>query len=496
MFFARASFASILCAIFFCALVSSVYAESALWNRTYGPREEIWSIGLRLPGSYEMRLTDPSVTITYRAHMEDVETGALIPSGASIPVGKRVRFVFEPHVHTDISWFVAGYGYGSPYGDWRGEASAPPIACNDKDFVGNYQYPTYVALSVHPPVKALSGVSGFTCDEPDANDSRVCTATTPGVVNPVFTFGAPATIPVPTYDSGGSGTLVTPTSRGIQGTYGYFYPRVIRSSACHGGPNYAMSDNRRSGVWRGIGPAFVVDVPVLTIPFTLTILPEDPTQKPPTTPTLTSNGACVAGTPHTVTFSSTDENGDNLRYGIDWNSDESIDQWVPPTGYVPSGTAQTASRTYATAGTKTVQVLAQDEGGLTSPWATTSFSCAENPTPTPTDATAGLEGEDTGNEGTDPGTFLPAGPDLTLRVIPSLVRSGNTTRINWSATGVTSCIVTAPNGDSWNKITSILGGEVSRPITSETTYTLTCQSTQGPQTKQDTVRILPRFQEK
>lgn len=219
------------------------------------------------------------------------------------------------------------------------------------------------------------------------------------------------------------------------------------------------------------------------------------TGTPPSSPTVVASGAsCTAGTPYTISMSGTDADGDRLRYGVDWNNDELVDEWAPPTGYVAGGVPQTASRTYATAGTKTVQVLAQDEGGLTSAWATTSFNCAANPNPT-TDITVGLEGEDTGSGGTDPGNFLPPEPDLTLRVIPSLVRPGNTTRVNWSATGVTSCLVTAPNGDTWNTRTSTLGGETSRPITAQTTYTLTCQSTQGPQTKQATVRILPRFEE-
>jgi hypothetical protein len=63
-------------------------------------------------------------------------------------------------------------------------------------------------------------------------------------------------------------------------------------------------------------------------------------------------------------------------------------------------------------------------------------------------------------------------------------------------TANTSCIVTAPNGDAWNKIISAIGGEVSRPIDTETTYTLSCVDAGGETlTKTATVNILPTFQE-
>ncbi len=85
---------------------------------------------------------------------------------------------------------------------------------------------------------------------------------------------------------------------------------------------------------------------------------------------------------------------------------------------------------------------------------------------------------------------------LDIRVIPSLVRSGNTTKVNWSATNVKSCTVTGQNGDTWTGLQSILGGNLSKPITGETTYTLSCLALDGATlTKSATVHILPTFQE-
>jgi len=87
-------------------------------------------------------------------------------------------------------------------------------------------------------------------------------------------------------------------------------------------------------------------------------------------------------------------------------------------------------------------------------------------------------------------------PTLDLRAIPSLVRSGNTTKVHWSTQCVVSCSVSGSNGDAWSGLTSPLGGETSRPITAETTYTLSCRALDGATlTKSATVRIIPTFQE-
>jgi hypothetical protein len=94
------------------------------------------------------------------------------------------------------------------------------------------------------------------------------------------------------------------------------------------------------------------------------------------------------------------------------------------------------------------------------------------------------------------GNLGPPTPQLQLTLSPSLVRREATTQVNWSATNVQSCKVSAPNGDTWSGLQSIIGGETSSSIKSATTYTLTCLDLQGAtETKTATVRILPGFQE-
>ena len=86
--------------------------------------------------------------------------------------------------------------------------------------------------------------------------------------------------------------------------------------------------------------------------------------------------------------------------------------------------------------------------------------------------------------------------DLALRVIPSLVRAGNTTKVNWSSTGMQSCSVTGDNADAWSGLQSPIGGETSAAIHGQTTYTLSCIDLDGTtQTKEATVNVIPTFQE-
>jgi hypothetical protein len=149
---------------------------------------------------------------------------------------------------------------------------------------------------------------------------------------------------------------------------------------------------------------------------------------------------------------------------------------------------ETASRMYSTS------VLAQDANGLSSGWATLSFNCAaaaDNP------ADTGFTGTDNTNANqNDNANVPPPAPGLELRALPSLVAKRGTTKVNWSATNVASCTVTAPNGDLWNTINSIVGGNTSKPITAATTYTLKCLDLTGAtKTKTATVKILPTFQE-
>jgi hypothetical protein len=194
-------------------------------------------------------------------------------------------------------------------------------------------------------------------------------------------------------------------------------------------------------------------------------------------------------------MSATDPDQDQIRYAIDWDGNGSVDQFVPATGYVPSGTTLSASRTYSTDGTKQIKVLVQDNRGLTSGWYSLSVSCTGAD-----QAQTQTQSQSQGNNGQS--SLQNTTPSLTLHATPSLVRSGDTTTLTWSASNVlgNSCKVTSAqdtlaNGTG-NWAGALSSGATSGPITSQTTYTLSCTGLDDSAlTQSATVNIIPSFQE-
>ena len=106
-------------------------------------------------------------------------------------------------------------------------------------------------------------------------------------------------------------------------------------------------------VWSGsnIPQPYDVPIPAATITCPITIVPVTTgPSRPVVSPVVSSGGSCIVGTAYSISFTSSDSNGHKLRYGIDWDNDGTVDQYVPPIGYVQSGSTQTASRTYSTSG--------------------------------------------------------------------------------------------------------------------------------------------------
>lgn len=95
----------------------------------------------------------------------------------------------------------------------------------------------------------------------------------------------------------------------------------------------------------------------------------------PTAPTISGPTTGQPSTSYGFLFNATDPDGDQIRYGIDWSTppNASVDEWVPASGYVNSGLSQGASNSWSTTGIKSVQVLAQDENGNDSSWASHSI---------------------------------------------------------------------------------------------------------------------------
>jgi PKD repeat protein len=86
--------------------------------------------------------------------------------------------------------------------------------------------------------------------------------------------------------------------------------------------------------------------------------PIPPNTDPPTTPTQPSGPSSgYVGIDYTYSTSSTEPNGDDIKYGVDWDGDDTIDEW---TGYYPSGQTVQLTHAWESTGTYNVKVKAQD----------------------------------------------------------------------------------------------------------------------------------------
>jgi hypothetical protein len=92
--------------------------------------------------------------------------------------------------------------------------------------------------------------------------------------------------------------------------------------------------------------------------------PEIPNTSPPTTP-MTPSGPTsgIVGMSYDYQTVSTEPNGDEIKYGWDWNGDDDVDEW---TGYYPSGSMVTTEHAWSSTGTYQVKVKAKDQFGTES----------------------------------------------------------------------------------------------------------------------------------
>lgn len=477
-------------------------------------------------GGGASRVWNVSTSVSYHARVVDTATGLPITCGSSVNAGTPISLQFVPHSYLDIFWFATGNYADSPYGYWVDNAYAPAGGiCNAQDLLRNTSEvgPVYAALSVAPPAKSIIGTSQLGCSAAGGNNMS-CTTPHSGTFTPTFTFA-------PTY---GHMYFDIKSGYGMEKSI----PRCSALSAyMHEG------SVRPFGKDDPLADEYTFNVPTQSISCPITVvgdIDDEPDPDTPTAPTVwASGGACTTRAPYSISMSATSPGNLAVRYLIDWNADGITDEIAPPTGYVPSGTTMTASRRYVSGGTQTVRVAAEAQAAdgrrLVSAWAVHSFTCTGNEdvsngfwwdvgpwrscvlgTSTRTVRCrndAGAVVADTNCPApkpavtancTDGGTGPLGAIDLPIRVVPSLVRSGDKTRVYWGPVlGMHACAVRADiNGDAWPVSTddlgleSPVGGEASSPITDETTYTLRCVDEAGTEySNKASVRILPNWQE-
>ena len=479
-------------------------AESLLWNRTEpgwwcGLGNDFWGDGYLYSQDCISFVQQPNITVTQnvsvvRVNDSGVETGEQLPCGSTVPSGTSLRFKFAPLSATDIYWFGTGGALDSPYGAW-GDTSQPPTdVCQPHDYVGSFNFGAnvdqYVSLLANSPIRSVAA-TGSACAS--GQEQSTCRNVRAGRVTATFSI-APITGKVyhQYYFNG--------TYRGIGNTC------IVSSDQMQFIPNgtaisTAVPAALAVGPWRPVRPGdyggepYTLRVPQQSISCPITVV--DATGMPPNPPTITQDPdtTCTPGSAFPLSLTATDPDRDRIRFLIDWDSNGSVDEFVPPSGYISSGSMVRATRTYVAPGAKRVSVLVEDEEGLTSASRTSSFSCVNSRLRPDTDSIIG--GNDGLNDRQNGAVFNGQVADLSFRAVPSLVRSGASTRVHWHAQDMSSCIISSTNGDHWNSLTSPIGGVVSEPIFNRTKYTLSCLDANGvSHVKTATVSVAPNWNER
>ncbi|MFZ2621385.1 MAG: hypothetical protein WAX85_00205 [Minisyncoccia bacterium] len=178
----------------------------------------------------------------------------------------------------------------------------------------------------------------------------------------------------------------------------------------------------------------------------------------PTTPTITGPITGALNTPvGPYSFSSTDPNSNQIRYGIDWDMDSIVDEWLPSgSTYVISGTPQSTNHVWTSIGSKTFQAKTINTLGL------------ESSLSSPYSVTIGIV----------PTVDITCGAAQTQSCA---IVYNTSSSINWISTNSDTCTVTGVAG------TTTSGTAPVGPLTLTTIYTATCTGPGG--TVSDTVTI-------
>ena len=101
--------------------------------------------------------------------------------------------------------------------------------------------------------------------------------------------------------------------------------------------------------------------------FCITAVAIDP-DAPPNAPSITGPTTGLRNTTYIFTINTTDPDGDNIQYEIDWDNTGTVDERVVSGTFIPSGTPKDIQNDWAGPGNKTFAVRAVDENGGVSNW--------------------------------------------------------------------------------------------------------------------------------
>ena len=192
---------------------------------------------------------------------------------------------------------------------------------------------------------------------------------------------------------------------------------------------------------------------------------------PPVAPVITGNSTFYTNVLQTFNATSTDPEGDTVRYGFDWNNDGVADNWVPLNPpYSASGTTMTSgTNSWPTAGSYSVKALAQDFNGANSSWSTFPITVK----------------------------VLPPAASSTITVSPSTtyLNYGQSVTLSWSSTNANYCTLKSNFDTSTdliltNGLTPTTNNSLTIKNMNKTTiYSLYCSGDGGDSTQTATVKV-------
>jgi trimeric autotransporter adhesin len=445
-------------------------AKSVDWNRLEDLNlEYYWSNGSGNSTGYAPAINDANVTVNYVANVYNADTGTLINDGATIPVGTKIRFEPKAYEDSDISWFGTGQSWDSPNGRWISGGAAPSTGCVNEDFVntaefdGSHSGPdanVYIPLSINPPSNSVSVTgSSATLTSLGSGIYRVDSA---GTINGSVVFAATTGKFYYRYYSLRNGDGCMYDNRPLS----YVYDTGTQTCqwlpyappACDSLGLGICTPERPAGVYCNPVMAradYTLSVPEKSVSFTLSAVSPN---GPPTIPTISGPVSGNSNTGYNYSFTSTDPDGDQIQYHIDWNMDGVVDQGNPyGTAYNSGQSLDVIGMSWATDGTKQFQARAQDVNGNTSGWRSYTVTIT-TPPPTPT---------------------------ALLTANPSTIRGGQSSTLTYSCSNGTSASINNGVG----ALTPATGGTVSVAPSATTAYTLTCSNVSGTATDSTTVTV-------
>ena len=494
------------------------------WNWGGGPFSANGNTGWQ-PGLQP----NASVQLDYNAVIKNADTGAIINDGATLPVGTKITYEVT-HNNSDVSWNGTGLSSDSPNGHWTANAEYPSDSTAGDRVADSIQtgsscliyittvYQTadvYVPFSIKIPSKAIAFSGTAAVNQINATTWEILSAGTVALsVNFSQTYGKFYYYYVTTDYICPGGTFNNQVAMTIESSLTQtckIFPFIGNQCGYFGDANPP-----------GSVPSYQLTVPQQSITFNLIAVSSNNNPNPPS---LTGPTTGSTNTNYPFTTQASDMDGDQVRYGIDWDNNNTVDEW---TAYVASNIAVNTNHQWATPGTYTLKALTQDSKSAVSGWSApltitiqtiVNGACgAANGFPTTNPPAIGLcfSGTPTAvTPGVAPGPYswtclgsgggtnspvctapyLPPAPNFNFQ-INGVVANGSLTvarnaNLNIIFNGVTNATSCTGSGNSWTGAKVTTGGNDNISATAASLYQLSCTGPGGTMTKNISVTLQP-----